>query len=91
MKRQLADTGMAGSPAIAKRFGHLIANKLRDAANPSTRQAYVRLLIDRVEVGKEQICITVSRRRLAKRAGGTPPQLVPKAEQKWRTRQDSNL
>ena len=91
IERQLAETDKAITPTILKRFAALIADKLRDTHDPSTRQAYVRLLVDSVEVGKGEIRITGSKRALAKLATGTPPQLVPKAERRWRTRQDSNL
>ena len=91
IERQLADTGMAVTPGIVARFGQLIAEKICDGDDRTTRQAYVRLLIDRVEVGKDQIRITGSKRNLAKLAPGTMPQLVPKAERGWRARQGSNL
>jgi site-specific DNA recombinase len=91
LERQLVDTGTAITPEILTRFGQLIADKLRDPNNPAIRQAYVRLLIGRVEVGKQRIRITGSRRNLAKLATDTPPHMVPKAEREWRTRQDSNL
>ena len=91
LERQLASSALAVEPNAVKRFGRLIADKLHDSDDAATRRVYVRLLIDQVEVGGEQIRITGSRRSLAKLASGTPPQLVPKAEREWRTRQDSNL
>ncbi len=90
LERQLASSALAVEPNVVERFGRLIADKLRDSDNAATRRAYVRLLIDKVEVGREQIRITGSRRSLAKLASGTPPQLVPKAEREWRARRESN-
>ena len=81
---------MAVTPGIVERFGQLIAETIHDGDDRTTCQAYVRLLIDRVEVGKHQIRITGLKRNLAKLASGTPPQLVPKAERGWRARLDSN-
>jgi site-specific DNA recombinase len=91
LERQLASSALAVEPNVVERFGRLIADKLRDSDDAVIRRAYVRLLIDKVEVGREQIRITGSRRSLAKLASGAPPQLVPKAEREWRARQDSNL
>ena len=91
LERQLATSALAVAPQVVERFGRLIADKLREPGGAANRRAYVRLLIDKIELGREQIRITGSRRSLTKLACGTPPQLVPKAEREWRTRQDSNL
>ena len=91
LERQLASSSLAVEPKVVERFGRLLADKLRNPHDATTRRAYVRLLIDKVEVGHEQIRVTGSRKKLAKLATGTPPQLVPKAEREWRTQQDSNL
>lgn len=90
LERQLANTGAAITPEILARFGQLMADKLRDPNDVSVRQAYVRLLIGRVEVGKQKIRVTGSRHNLAKLATGSPPHMVPKAEREWRARLDSN-
>lgn len=78
LERQPEASTLVTDPRVVERFGQLIADKLRDRRDDSTRHAYVRLLIDKVEVGNDEIRITGSRRSLAKLVSGTPPQQVPK-------------
>ena len=51
----------------------------------------MKLLVDRVEVGNEEIRITGSKATLARAASGVATHMVPKAEREWRARQESNL
>lgn len=90
VERQLSDASRQITPEAVTRFGTLIDSKL-NGEDDNLRRAYVRLLIDRVEVGDREIRITGSKAVLAQAASGIPPHMVPKAERKWCARQDSNL
>ena len=90
VERQLADGERAITYEVVEKFGRLLASKLR-SEDPQLRREYVRLLVDRVEVGNDKIHITGKKHALASLVSGTSPNLVPKAERKWCARQDSNL
>jgi site-specific DNA recombinase len=90
LERQLVAGDRRITPAIIDRFGDLLVSKLRDIKSPNRRE-YVRLLIDRVEVGERAVRICGSKSALSNLASGVAPNMVPKAERKWRTREDSNL
>ena len=88
MERQI-DGDRKITPEVLEKFGNLLRQKLR--TDPAFRAGYVKLLVDRVEVGKETIRITGTKAVLAQAASGTAVQKVPKAEREWRTQEDSNL
>ncbi len=90
IEKHLADPGRRITAKIIERFGDMLQEKLASPADPLRRE-YVRLLIDRVEVGREQIRIVGSKAALARAASGVAPHMVPKAVREWRARQDSNL
>ena len=89
LERQIDDGERRITPEIVENFGSLMRNKLRGQAS-AARRDYIRLLVDRVEVGHREIRISGSKAALSRAAIGTPPHLVPKAERKWCTRRDSN-
>ncbi len=88
-ERQLDDGGRKITPEVVARFGDLIAGKLRDPKQTGRRE-YLRLLVDRVEVGRSEIRISGSKRSLSHAAMGMAPGMVPRAERKWCAREDSN-
>lgn len=78
-------------PAIIASFGNLLDHKLR-GPDPKIRREYIYLLVGRVEGGDREIRIT-GRNTMLERAvvaSQTPGAVMPKAERKWRARQDSN-
>ena len=91
LERQLDAGDRRITPAIIARFGDLLRRKL-DESDGRTRKEYIHLLVDRVEVGDREVRIT-GRNAMLERAimpSQTPGAPVPKAEQKWRARRDSN-
>lgn len=90
LERQLADGEKQITPDVLERFASLLASKL-DGSDKRGRRDYIRLLVSRVEVGDREIRISGSKAALSRAASGVPPHMVPKAERKWRARQDSNL
>ncbi len=90
LERKLADPAKAITPVVLANFGDLISGTMRDRTNP-LRQAYVDLLISRVEVGDDVVRIMGSKTALSRAASGTPPHAVPRTEREWCARQDSNL
>ena len=89
IEHQLADPRRRITPEIVEKFGELLRQKLAGPKEPLRRE-YVRLLVDRVEVGHQQIRIIGSKVALARAASGVPPHIVPKAVREWRARLDSN-
>ncbi|MGB3739101.1 MAG: recombinase family protein [Pontixanthobacter sp.] len=85
IERKLADPAKTITPLILAKFGKLIADTMRDRNTP-LRQAYVDLLISRVEVGNDVVRIMGSKTALSRAANGTPPHAVPKTEREWCTR-----
>ncbi len=92
LERQLDAGDRRITPMIIAEFGELIDRKLR-GPDPKVRREYVHLLVDRVEVGDREIRIT-GRNAMLERAVVASQTLgasVPRAERKWRARQESNL
>jgi site-specific DNA recombinase len=78
---------------VIGRFGKLLGEGLR-GDNPALRQAYVRLLIDQVTVGDDQIHIRGSQKALERAViatAATSRTKVPSFAREWRTQEDSNL
>ena len=90
IERQLDDGGRKITPDVVARFGELISDKLRDTGQAARRQ-YLRLLVDRVEVERKEICISGSKRALSQAAMGLARGKIPRVKRKWRARQESNL
>ena len=90
VETQLANGDRSITPEKIEKFGALLSSKLCDQ-NAPLRREYVRLLIDRIEVGNDVIRITGPKDALAAAASGSPEEGVPKAVRRWRARQDSNL
>ncbi|RSU46063.1 hypothetical protein BRX43_16760 [Sphingomonas sp. S-NIH.Pt15_0812] len=91
LERQLDAGDRRITPAIIAKFGDLLRRKLHKP-DGRTRKEYIHLLVDRVEVGDREVRIT-GRNAMLERAimaSQTPGAAVPKAEQKWRARLDSN-
>jgi site-specific DNA recombinase len=89
LEGQLAKSERAISPAVLEGFSDLMRRKLSNPANKVERRAYVRLLINRIEVGRRRIRISGSPHALA-RAAASAGKAVPKVEREWCTRLDSN-
>ena len=92
LERQLDAGDRRITPAIIAKFGDLLRRKLQEREG-RTRKEYIHLLVDRVEVGDREVRIA-GRSAMLERAimaSQTPGAAVPKAEQKWRTQEDSNL
>ena len=90
VEAQLRNGNRAITPETIEKFGTLLSSKLCDRDAPLRRE-YVRLLLDKVEVGNDIIRITGSKDALAVAASSPPENGVPKAVRRWRARQDSNL
>jgi site-specific DNA recombinase len=89
LEGQLAGSDRAISPAVLEGFSDLMRRKLSNPANKVERKAYVRLLVNRVDVGRRNIRISGSPHALA-RAAASSGKAVPKVEREWCTRRDSN-
>ena len=91
LERQLDAGNHKITPAIVTQFGEILRSKLC-GPDPKLRHEYVRLLVDRVEVGDRNIRISGPNSALQRAliASQTPGGMVPKAERKWRARLDSN-
>ncbi|MDB5715586.1 MAG: hypothetical protein JWO15_2983 [Sphingomonadales bacterium] len=88
-QRQLGNGTLKITPEVISKFGDLIASKLRDPKELGRRD-YLRLLVDRVEVGHREIRMSGSKRPLSQVVMGMAPSMVPEAERKWCARVDSN-
>jgi site-specific DNA recombinase len=77
------------TPDVLEKFSSLLSGKLK--TDPVVRAGYVKLLVDRVEVGHKEIRIIGSKATLARAASGLAMPKVPKAEREWRARNDSNV
>ncbi|QXQ06956.1 recombinase family protein [Sphingosinicellaceae bacterium] len=79
------------TPEILERFGILLRQRL-SGTNSTVRQSYARLLIDRVEVGRQRVRIVGSKTALASCVAATDrhPNEVPSFERRWCTGRDSN-
>ena len=80
------------SPAKVVAFGAFLAEALRSGEIPF-RKAYLRMLIDWIDIREGAARIRVSRSALRTQIEQVDPGtgLVPISIQEWRTRQDSNL
>lgn len=85
LERQLVDGELKITPDVLEKFGALMADKLRNS-DKRARRDNIRLLVNHVEVGQQEIRITGSKPVLFRAASGVPPHMVPKAERGWRTR-----
>ncbi len=80
------------SPDKIARFAYAMKAKLRDP-NPAFRKAYLKLLVERIDVHPDQIVIQGSKAALAAAAQRSPEQAlgaVPSFGQRWRPLRDSN-
>jgi len=80
------------TPQAISRFSRIMSERLRDP-NRKARKAYLRLFIDRIELGANEVRIRGSKSVLAHAAASEVPvwHQVPSFDQGWRARQDSNL
>ena len=78
------------TPARIESFGTLLSEKLRSPADKEFRRQYVRLLVDRVDVGNAQIRITGQKNILLAAIAAREIGSVPKTEREWCTQLDSN-
>jgi DNA invertase Pin-like site-specific DNA recombinase len=94
LKRRTLEAPVAAvSQQKAAAFSAAVRAKLRDADNPSFRRAYLRLMLDKVVVGKESVRISGSKGVLAHQLSAEnplAPSLVPTLMEEWRARRDSN-
>lgn len=80
------------SPAKIVAFGNFVAEALRSGEVPF-RKAYLRMLVDRIDVGRSRARIVVSKSALKRQIDDTDEDTgkVPISIQEWRARKDSNL
>jgi hypothetical protein len=80
------------SPAKLVAFGEFLAEALRSGEIPF-RKAYLRMLIDWIDVRRDAVRIRVSRSALRAQIerADLSTGLVPISIQEWRTRHDSNV
>ncbi|GGI83011.1 hypothetical protein GCM10007973_19390 [Polymorphobacter multimanifer] len=92
LERQMIRGAKRITPEIVEKFGGMVAAKLRDP-DPKLRKAYVRLLVDRVEVNASEIRIIGSKSALEHAV--LDPQVaagrVPSFDREWCPEEDSNL
>jgi site-specific DNA recombinase len=93
LNRRIAQAAPQITREKVRALSDLLREKFR-SDNPTFRQAYARLLLHEVRVSEEDIRLTGSKERLARKATDeedlTPPEVLSFVR-KWRTRQDSNL
>ena len=78
----------------ARAFVTAFRSHLQGQGSPTFRRGYLRLMLDKVVVGKDAIRISGPKSVLAHQLTAEkplPPSLVPTFVDGWRTRQDSNL
>ena len=93
IERQLANSERRITPELIERFAGIMRDRLNQT-DPALRQFYVRSIVGRVDVGKDQIRISGSTKSLERAVGrvdSKPSQLVPSIEREWCALQDSNL
>lgn len=93
LEHQLAKSERRITPNLIDAFAELMKKRLHDD-DVTLRQFYVRALVDRVEVGKDEIRIVGATKALEHAVAGAASASVSKVrniERNWRTRQDSNL
>ena len=95
LKRRALETPIAQvTSEKTQAFSTAFRSHLRDKANPAFRRAYLRLMLDKVVVGKDAIRISGPKAVLAHQLTADkplPPSLVPSFVREWRARKDSNL
>ena len=95
LKRRALETPLADvSQEKVAAFWNALRAKLRDSENPAFRRAYLRLILDKVVVGRQSVRISSPKAVLAHRLSAEnplPPSLVPTLMDGWRTRHDSNV
>ena len=91
VERQLGGGATRITPEMVDAFGTILRKRLSEA-DPLVCQSYARMLVDRVEVGRQKIRITGSKVALAKCAAAvaTRPNAVPSFDRKWCARRESN-
>jgi hypothetical protein len=94
LKRRALETPVAAvGPEKTAAFSAALQAKLRDTENPTFRRAYLRLMLDKVVVGKAAISISGPKAVLTHQLSTEnplPPSLVPTLMDNWRARRDSN-
>jgi site-specific DNA recombinase len=95
LKKRVLETPIANVTAEKTQlFATAFRQHLRSTDNSAFRRAYLRLMLDKVIVGKNAIHISGPKAVLAHHLTAEkplPPSLVPTFVDGWRTRQDSNL
>lgn len=95
LKRRAMETPVADvSQERGAAFTVALRAKLQDTGNPAFRRAPIRLLLDRVVVGRESIRVSGPKSVLAHQISAEnqlPPSMAPTLMDGWRTRQESNL
>jgi site-specific DNA recombinase len=89
MENPIADV----SPQKVAAFSAALRARLLDQGNPTLRRAYLRLLLDKVVVGRKSIRISGPKAALAHQVTAEkplPPSAVPTLMDDWRARRDSN-
>ena len=93
LESQLARGSRKITTEALEKFSRKLREKLRDD-DPTLRKAYLRMLVDRVEVSNEQILICGSKAVLERGVARGSPRLegaVPIFDQRWCPEEDSNL
>lgn len=82
------------SPAKAEAFATALRARLLDKDNPAFRRAYLRLMLDKIVVGRDSVRISGAKAVIAHQLTAPnplPPSMVPTFVGDWRTRHDSNV
>lgn len=93
LETQLAKGSRRVTPTTIKKFGETLSARLRDE-DATLRKAYVRMLVSKVTVAKEQITISGPKAVLENGVCNGIPRLmgmVPIFDREWCRLQDSNL
>ena len=92
LESQLAQGSRRITPEVLEKFSRQLREKLHDD-DPTVRKAYLRMLVDRVEVSNDQILISGSKAVFERGIARGAPRLegaVPIFDQKWCRLGDSN-
>lgn len=92
LESQLARGSRKITPEVLEKFSQQLREKLHDD-DPTLRKAYLRMLVDRVEVSNDQILIRGSKAVLERGIARGVPRLegaVPIFDQRWCRLRDSN-
>jgi site-specific DNA recombinase len=93
-KRTLETPTVEVTAKTVQAFSTALRGHLHDTANPTFRRAYLRLLLDKVVVGKDAIRISGPKSVLAHQLStnnALAPSSVPTFVDGWRPRHDSNV